>query len=184
MPCQQAPRLSWDTPEEPDVAVWEGLRTMVLYRPSWAVFVNPNHTLSQGNGPQNDIFFYIFAEGFKNKHTESILLVMLTIILQILTSTGPLARCDKSSVSQEVARNASPGTRRRFGWPALNSLGFHVFQSVVTIMWFFHVFPIIFVIPGSSKRIKFLPFHQKNSPKVRIFTYLEDPGILELPPSE
>lgn len=108
--------------------------------PWWAVFVNPNHTLSQGNGPQNDIFFYIFAEGFKNKHTESILLVMLTIILQILTSTGPLARCDKSSVSQEVARNASPGTRRRFGWPALNSLGFHVFQSVVTIMWFSHVF--------------------------------------------
>ena len=34
------------------------------------------------------------------------------------------------------------------------------------------------IIPGSSKCVKFLPFHQKNLPKGRIFTYLEDPGII------
>ena len=33
-------------------------------------------------------------------------------------------------------------------------------------------------IPGSSKCVKFLPFHQKKLPKGRIFTYLEDAGIL------
>ena len=70
-------------------------------------FCEPNHTLSKGNGPQNDIFFYIFAKGFKNKHTESILLVMLTIyhstnfdihrstgtLRQILGFTGGRAEC-------------------------------------------------------------------------------------------
>ena len=33
-------------------------------------------------------------------------------------------------------------------------------------------------IPGSSKCVKFVPFHPKNIPKGRNFTYLEDPGIL------
>ena len=32
-------------------------------------------------------------------------------------------------------------------------------------------------IPGSSKCVKLIPFHQKNLPKDRNFTYLEDPGI-------
>ena len=32
-------------------------------------------------------------------------------------------------------------------------------------------------IPGPSKCVKFMPFHQKNLPKGRNFTYLEDPGI-------
>ena len=31
--------------------------------------------------------------------------------------------------------------------------------------------------PGSSKCVKFPPFHQRKLPKGRIFTYLEDPGI-------
>ena len=33
-------------------------------------------------------------------------------------------------------------------------------------------------IPGSSKRVKLLPFHPKNLPKGINFTSLEDPGIL------
>ena len=33
-------------------------------------------------------------------------------------------------------------------------------------------------IPGSSKCVKFVPFHPENIPKGRKFTYLEDPGIL------
>ena len=32
-------------------------------------------------------------------------------------------------------------------------------------------------IPGSSKCVKFVPFHHKNLPKGRNFTYLEDPGM-------
>ena len=36
---------------------------------------------------------------------------------------------------------------------------------------------IMLGIPGSSKCVKFLPFHPKNIPKGRNFTYLEDPGI-------
>ena len=32
-------------------------------------------------------------------------------------------------------------------------------------------------IPGSSKRIKFVPFHPQNLPKDRNFTYMEDPGM-------
>ena len=32
-------------------------------------------------------------------------------------------------------------------------------------------------IPGSSKCVKFVPFHPKNLPKGRNFTYLENPGI-------
>ena len=32
-------------------------------------------------------------------------------------------------------------------------------------------------MPGSSKCVKFVPFHPKNKPKGRHFTYLEDPGI-------
>ena len=32
-------------------------------------------------------------------------------------------------------------------------------------------------MPGSSKCVKFVPFHKKKLPKGRIFTYLEDPGI-------
>ena len=32
-------------------------------------------------------------------------------------------------------------------------------------------------IPGSSKCVKFVPFHPKNLPKGRNFTYLEDPGM-------
>ena len=32
-------------------------------------------------------------------------------------------------------------------------------------------------IPGSSKRVKFVPFHPRNLPKGRNFTYMEDPGI-------
>ena len=36
---------------------------------------------------------------------------------------------------------------------------------------------IYICIPGSSKCVKFVPFHQKNLPKGRNFTYLEDPGI-------
>ena len=34
------------------------------------------------------------------------------------------------------------------------------------------------IIPGSSKYVKFVPFHPKNLPKGRNFTYLEDPGIV------
>ena len=33
-------------------------------------------------------------------------------------------------------------------------------------------------IPGSSRCVKFVPFHPKNMPKGRHFTYLEDPGML------
>ena len=36
---------------------------------------------------------------------------------------------------------------------------------------------ILLGIPGSSKCVKFLPFHPKNIPKGRNFTYLEDPVI-------
>ena len=36
---------------------------------------------------------------------------------------------------------------------------------------------IYIYIPGSSKCVKFVPFHPKNLPKGRNFTYLEDPGI-------
>ena len=32
-------------------------------------------------------------------------------------------------------------------------------------------------IPGSSKCVKCVPFHKRNLPKGRHFTYLEDPGI-------
>ena len=32
-------------------------------------------------------------------------------------------------------------------------------------------------IPGSSQCVKFVPFHPKNLPKGRFFSYLEDPGI-------
>ena len=32
-------------------------------------------------------------------------------------------------------------------------------------------------IPGSSKYVRFVPFHQKNVQKGRIFTHLEDSGI-------
>ena len=32
-------------------------------------------------------------------------------------------------------------------------------------------------VPGSSKCVKFVPFHQQNLPKGRNFTHLEDPGI-------
>ena len=32
-------------------------------------------------------------------------------------------------------------------------------------------------IPGSSKCVKFVPYHPKNLPKNRSFTYMEDPGI-------
>ena len=35
-------------------------------------------------------------------------------------------------------------------------------------------------IPGSSKRVKFVPFHPKNLPKRRNFTYMEDPGICHM----
>ena len=39
--------------------------------------------------------------------------------------------------------------------------------------------PWDYTIPGSSKRVKCLPFHpKKNLPKGRNFTYLEDPGML------
>ena len=34
-------------------------------------------------------------------------------------------------------------------------------------------------IPGSSKCVKFVPFHSKNLPKGRNFTYMEDLGIHE-----
>ncbi len=34
------------------------------------------------------------------------------------------------------------------------------------------------IIPGSSKCVKVVPFYPKNPPKGRIFTYLEDPGII------
>ena len=36
---------------------------------------------------------------------------------------------------------------------------------------------ISFLIPGSSKCVKCVPFHQQNLPKGRNFKYLEDPGI-------
>ena len=36
---------------------------------------------------------------------------------------------------------------------------------------------VINCIPGSSKCVKFVPFHPKNLPKGRNFTYMEDPGI-------
>ena len=39
------------------------------------------------------------------------------------------------------------------------------------------IFIIYIYIPGSSKCVKCVPFHQKNLPKGRFFTYLEDPGI-------
>ena len=32
-------------------------------------------------------------------------------------------------------------------------------------------------IPGSSKYVKFAPFHLKKLPRGRNFTYLEDPGM-------
>ena len=32
-------------------------------------------------------------------------------------------------------------------------------------------------IPGSSERVKLVPFHPKNLPKNRNFTYMEDPGM-------
>ena len=32
-------------------------------------------------------------------------------------------------------------------------------------------------IPGSSKCVKFVPFHPKDLPKGRNFTYLEGPGM-------
>ena len=32
-------------------------------------------------------------------------------------------------------------------------------------------------IPGSSKCVKFVPFHPKNLPKNRNFTYMEDQGL-------
>ena len=34
-------------------------------------------------------------------------------------------------------------------------------------------------IPGSSKCVKFVPFHQKNLPKGTNVTQLEDPGIID-----
>ena len=37
---------------------------------------------------------------------------------------------------------------------------------------------LIYLIPGSSKCVKSVPFHPKNLPKGRNFTYMEDPGIL------
>ena len=37
---------------------------------------------------------------------------------------------------------------------------------------------IYIYIPGSSKCVKFVPFHPKNLPKGRNFTYLEDPGMI------
>ena len=127
-----------------------GLRTMVLYRPWWAVFVNPicqiwkDHKLSQGNGLQKgDICFYSIFSLNVSKIPGGVKAYWVNSVGHADCS---LARCDKSSVSQEVARNASPGTRQRFGCPVLNSLGFHVFQSVVRIMLLFHVFPIILVI--------------------------------------
>ena len=36
---------------------------------------------------------------------------------------------------------------------------------------------IYIYIPGSSKSVKFVPFHPKNLPKNINFTYMEDPGI-------
>ena len=39
---------------------------------------------------------------------------------------------------------------------------------------------MIYDIPGSSKCVKFVPFHPKNLPKNRNFTYMEDPGIHHL----
>ena len=36
---------------------------------------------------------------------------------------------------------------------------------------------IYIYIPGSSRCVKIVPFHPKNMPKGRNFTYLEDPGI-------
>ena len=46
--------------------------------------------------------------------------------------------------------------------------------------WLFsHYLQRVF-IPGSSKCVKFVPFHPKNQPKGRKFTKLEDPGIFQV----
>ena len=40
---------------------------------------------------------------------------------------------------------------------------------------------VLYIIPGSSKCVKFVRFHQKNPTKrQKHFTYLEDPGILNV----